>query len=235
MDKIPFVDFANQLTDGIAELLRRSVEVVLKEELNKAKEQDLAKKTEILELDKEHWEKQKEEELRQIEAKNTAFAILKDIPPPMSHKGKNESFPIVRFTYKKDHNWYQTFIIHYADLCRVLRHIHNSEATSEALQIQIAAVVNFKNFPAKDYEDLRNRVRKLVDMLKDINRQYSHGQILEHIHFFENLWYPFTSIPTPPPLTTGMFEAIEEETEESSESNDEQQAEEELEEASNVQ
>ena len=216
MDRIPFVDFANQLTDGIAELLRRSVEVVLKEQLNAAKERDLEQKTKILELDKEHWEKQKEEELRQIEAKNTAFAILKDIPPPMSHKGKNESFPIVRFTYKKDHNWYQTFINHYADLCRVLRHIHNSEATSEALQIQIAAVVNFKNFPAKDYEDLRNRVRKLVDMLKDINRQYSHGQILEHIHFFENLWYPFASIPTPPPLTTGMFETIEEELEEAS-------------------
>ena len=235
MDKIPFVDFANQLTDGIAELLRRSVEVVLKEQLNAAKERDLEQKNKILELDKEQWEKQKEEELRQIEAKNTAFAILKDIPPPMSHKGKNESFPIVRFTYKKEHNWYQTFITHYADLCRVLRHIHNSEATSEALQIQIAAVVNFKNFPAKDYEDLRNRVRKLVDMLKDINRQYSHGQILEHIRFFENLWYPFTSIPTPPPLTTGMFEAIEEEqdeeAEESSESNDEQQAEEETEES----
>ena len=222
MDKIPFGEFANQVLDNITELIKRNIEVRLKEQLNAAKEQDLAKKTEIFEKEKEQWEKQKEEEQRQIEAKNAAFAILKDIPPPMSPKGKNESFPIVRFTYKKDHNWYQTFIIHYADLCRVLRHIHNSEATSEALQIQIAAVVNFKNFPAKDYEDLRNRVRKLVDMLKDINRQYAHGQILEHIRFFEYLEYPEINMPPPfplPPFPTA-FEAIEEE--ESGESCDQQ-------------
>ena len=165
------------------------VKMTLKEQLITAKEHDL-----------EQLETQKQEELRQIEAKNTAFAILKDIPPPMSHKGKNESFPIVRFTYKKEHNWYQAFITHYTDICRVLRLIHSSEATSEALQIQIAAVVNYKNFPAKDYEDLRNRVRKLVVMLKDINRQCSQPEILEHIIFFEQLSYPFT----------GMLEANEE-------------------------
>ena len=208
MDKIPFGEFANQVLDNITELIKRNVEVRLKEEINRAKEQDLAKKTEIFEKEKERWEKQKDEEQRQIEAKNTAFAILKDIPPPMSHKGKNESFPIVRFTYKQAHAWYQTFIIQYADLCRVLRHIHDSEGVTEALQIQIAAVFNFKNFPAKDYVDLRRRIDKLVNMLKDINRQHAHGQILEHIRFFEYLSYP--EIDTPP-LTTGMFEAIEEE------------------------
>ena len=183
MDKIPFGDLASQLADYLAELLKRYVKMTLKEQLITAKEHDL-----------EQWENQKQEELRQIEAKNTAFAILKDIPPPMSHKGKNESFPIVRFTYKKEHNWYQAFIAHYTDLCRVLRLIHSSETTSEALQIQIAAVVNYKNFPAKDFEDLRNRVRKLVVMLKDINRQCSQPEILEHISFFEQLSYPFTEM-----------------------------------------
>ena len=183
MDKIPFSDLAGQLADYLAEILKRYVKMTLKEQLITAKEREL-----------EQWEKQKEEELRQIEANNTAFAILKDIPPPMSHKGKNESFPIVRFTYKKEHNWYQAFIAHYTDLCRVLRLIHSSEATSEALQIQIAAVVNYKNFPAKDYENLRNRVRKLVVMLKDINRQCSQPEILEHINFFENLSYPLTEM-----------------------------------------
>ena len=183
MDKIPFGDLASQLADYLAEILKRYVKMNLKEQLITAKEHDL-----------EQWEKQKKEELRQIEAKNTAFAILKDIPPPMSHKGKNESFPIVRFTYKKEHNWYHAFITHYTDLCRVLRLIHSSETTSEALQIQIAAVVNYKNFPAKDYEDLRNRVRKLVVMLKDINRQCSQPEILEHINFFENLTFPYTEL-----------------------------------------
>ena len=183
MDKIPFSDLASQLADYLAEILKRYVKMTLKEQLITAKEHDL-----------EQWETQKEEELRQIEAKSTPFAILKNIPPPMSHKGKNESFPIVRFTYKKEHNWYQAFITHYTDLCRVLRLIHSSEATSEALQIQIAAVVNYKNFPAKDYEDLRNRVRKLVVMLKDINRQCSQPEILEHINFFENLTFPYTEL-----------------------------------------
>ena len=192
MDSLPFVDLANQLTESLSEYLKRTAVLRLKEEEFRLKERDLVQRTENFELEKGCWQRQKESELRIIEAKNTAFAVLKDIPPPMSHKGKKEHFPIVRFSYKKDHTWYQTFITAYTELCRVLRFVHSLESTSEAVQIQISAVFNLKNFPAKNYEDLRLRINKLVDILEDIDRQCSHAQISESISFFKHLSYPVT-------------------------------------------
>ena len=210
MDKLPFVDLANQLTDSLTEYLKRTAVLRLKEEELRVKERDFTARTENFELEKECWQKRKEAELRRIEAKNTAFAVLKAIPPPMSHKGKKEHFPIVRFSYKKNHTWYQTFITQYTDLCRVLRFIHGLEGTSEAVQIQISAVFNLKNFPAKNYEDLRLRVAKLVVLLEDIDKQCSHAQISQSISFFKHLSYPVSQTET-------EEESQAEETEEESE------------------
>ena len=211
MDKLPFVDLANQLTDSLTEYLKRTAVLRLKEEELSCKERDLTARTENFELEKECWQKRKEAELRRIEAKNTAFAVLKAIPPPMSHKGKKEHFPIVRFSYKKDHTWYQTFITAYTELCRVLRFVHSLESTSEAVQIQISAVFNLKNFPAKNYEDLRLRVAKLVVLLEDIDKQCSHAQISESISVSRIVSkYPVSQ-------TTTEEESQAEETEEESE------------------
>ena len=226
MDKLPFVDLANQLTDSLTEYLKRTAMLRLKEEEFRLKERDLTQRTVNFEIEKGNWQRRKEAELRRIETRNLAFAVLKDIPPPMSHKGKKEHFPIVRFLYKKHHAWYQAFITQYTDLCRVLRFIHGLEGTSEEVQIQISAVFNLKNFPAKNYEDLRLRVAELVAILEVIDRQCAHAQILESISFFKHLTYPVTEAEDDQNIIIQDADAEESQAEETEEESSDQQAEE---------
>ena len=136
-------------------------------------------------------------------ARSSAYSILKDLPPPMARKGKNESYPIVRFCYKSQFPWYKLFINHYADLCRCLRNIHTAGDISDQLKIQIVSVFHYKNFPAMNYADLELRVNRLVSMLKDIHSQYPHARLMELTRWFEHLSYPrdeqipVTQIPEP--------------------------------------
>ena len=123
-------------------------------------------------------------------ARSSAYSILKDLPPPMNRKGKNESYPIVRFCYKTNFAWYKLFINHYADLCRCLRNIHTAGDISDQLKIQIVSVFHYKNFPAMNYADLELRVNRLVSMLKDIHSQYPHARLMELTRWFDHLSYP---------------------------------------------
>ena len=174
-------------------------EIKLKQEQVVLKQQQIQfqKEKEEFEKQKEQWNQLKAEELRKINAKNEAFNILKELPPTMHIKGKNEHFPIVRFCYKQYHSWYQPFIEQFNDLCRVLRNIHGSNRCPESLQIQIVAVFHFKNFPTYSFNVLRVHVHRLIMMLEDIHRQFPDVQLMNNINWFKNLEYPLDEARQP--------------------------------------
>ena len=164
-------------------LKQKELTLVARESEIKQKEQKLKEEQEILKADREKL-------TRTLIGRGRALQILKDLPPPMNIKGKNESYPIVRFSYKQHFHWYKGFINHYKDLCRVLRNIHSSGDISDELKLQIVSIFHYKNFPAKDFADLDIRVERLVVMLKDIYIQYPHARLMELTRWFEHLSYP---------------------------------------------
>ena len=175
-------------------LKQKELTLIARESELKQKEQKLKEEQEILKADREKL-------TRTILGRGRALQILKDLPPPMNIKGKNESYPIVRFSYKQHFHWYKGFINHYKDLCRVLRNIHSSGDISDELKLQIVSVFHYKNFPAKDFADLDIRVNRLVVMLKDIYIQYPHARLMELTRWFENLSYPNERRIPPRPIT----------------------------------
>ena len=165
-------------------------EIKLKQEQTELKQQQIQfqKEKEEFEKKKQEWNHQKESD---------AFKILKELPPSMHNKCRNEHFPIVRFCYNTQHRWYQNFIERYHDLCFLLRNIHDRHDCDEGLQIQIAAIFHFKNFPALTFSHLQFKVKKLVKMLEDIKEQIHTAQFLEHINWFKHLEYPLDEARQP--------------------------------------
>ena len=198
--------------ETLQELSKIELELKVREEFVNQREKSVKNQSELLQKRTIDYLKKVSEQRRENDAKLATFSILKNLPPPMSRKGKNEHFPIVRFCYQKHHSWYVCFIRHYEDTCRILRNIHGSEGVTEALQIQIVAVFHYKNFPAYNFDDLHSRVVKLVTILEDIYKQDPVTQLQDNINFFKYLTYPDEA---------PAQEHIEEEEEEE-ESNDEQ-------------
>ena len=188
-------------------LKQKEMTLVARESELKQKEQKLKEEQEILKADREKL-------TRTLIGRGRALQILKDLPPPMNIKGKNESYPIVRFSYKQHFHWYKGFINHYKDLCRVLRNIHSSGDISDELKLQIVSVFHYKNFPAKDFADLDIRVNRLVVMLKDIYTQYPHARLMELTRWFEHLSYPDDHHIPPRPITPFIAEEEQIEAEE---------------------
>ena len=189
-------------TKGLIAAVNEATMALFQED-NKLKEKELTLVTREAELkEKEKQLKEDREKLRRtLIGRGTALQILKDLPPPMNIKGKNESYPIVRFSYKPHLHWYQGFINHYKDLCRVLRNIHSSGDISDELKLQIVSVFHYKNFPAKDFADLDIRVNRLVAMLKNIHAQFPHARLMELTRWFENYPHPDDQHVPPRPMT----------------------------------
>ena len=174
------------------ELEKKRQDIANKEFENIAKETALEFREQKLKEEQERFKNRRMDYFRSIVNKGLAFSILKELPPSMNEKGKNESYPIVRFAWKTNIVWYQNFIQHYGAVCNILRTIHSQEGLPADQKIQIVAVFHYKNFPAKNYKELREHVGKLLRLLTEIKNFFEapNAQLLSHMEWFENLEYP---------------------------------------------
>ena len=187
-----------QLSEMTTVVLNGEIKVEKEKAELKMQQIQFEKEKAEFEKKKDEWNKQKAEE---------AFKILINLPPSMHNRSKNESFPIVRFCYKTHHSWYQTFITRYHDLCILLRNMYNTNDCTEGVQIQIAAIFHYKNFPAHSFLQLHLKVNKLVKMLEGIKGEIPNAQLLEHIDWFKNLNYPLDEARKP--ITVNMNQECE--------------------------
>ena len=121
----------SQLSQMTTVVLQGEVKVKKEEQELIQQQIQFKKEKEEFEKKKEEWNKQKAEE---------SFKILISLPPSMHNRFKNESFPIVRFCYKTQHRWYQTFIERYHDLCILLRNMYNTNDCNLDLKTFIAII-----------------------------------------------------------------------------------------------
>ena len=191
------------------ELEKKRQDVANKEFENIAKETALGFREQKLKEEQEKFKNRRMDYFRSIVNKGLAFSILKELPPSMNEKGKNESYPIVRFAWKTNIVWYQKFIDHYGAVCNILRTIHSQEDLPADTKIQIVAVFHYKNFPAKNYKELREHVGKLLRLLTEIKNFFEapNAQLLSHMEWFENLEYP--PDPDQDPIGEAMRQAQE--------------------------
>ena len=59
-------------------------------------------------------------------------------------------------------------------------------------KLRIVAAFHYRNFPAKDWQDLKQRSKYLADMLKRIDPEHKDARLLFHINYLDNV-----PIPTP--------------------------------------
>ena len=137
-------------------------------------------------------------DLHQGLIKDDFMDVLMELPPSMHSKNNNENYPIVRFAALNTgtlHTWYCKYIGHLNEVYHILRQMHQRSYGNTKLHI--VAAFHYRNFPAKDWQDLKQRSKYLADMLKRIDPEHKEARLLIHINYLDDV-----PIPTPEQIAT---------------------------------